>query len=71
MAVYIAAGAIMVYILWAMTQIGKVRFRSCKYCLHYHLQVDNEPCDECQMYDDLERPSNFAEDIVYRGNREY
>lgn len=63
--VYIATGLIMAYILWAMSQIGKVRFRSCKECLHYHLQVDQDSCEECELELDRDRPTNFVLDIAY------
>ena len=63
--VYIATGLIMAYIIWAMTQIGKIRFRSCKECLHYHIQADQGPCEECELELELERPTNFVLDIAY------
>ena len=64
-AVYIAAALIMAYILWAMAQIGKVRFRSCKECLHYHIPTDHEPCEDCELELELDRPTNFALDVAY------
>lgn len=62
---YIAGAIIMGYILWAMTQIGKVRYRSCKECLHYHIPNDHEPCDDCDINPEGERPSNFVLDVAY------
>lgn len=62
---YIASGLIMAYIIWAMNQIGKVRYRSCKECLHYHFPHDHEPCDECELELDLDRPTNFVLDVSY------
>ncbi|GAI95736.1 unnamed protein product [marine sediment metagenome] len=64
-AVYIAAGLIMAYIIWAMAQIGKVRYRSCKECLHYHMPVDHEPCEDCELELELDRPTNFVLDVSY------
>lgn len=68
-AIYVAGGAILAYILWAMMQIGKVRWRSCKECLHYHIPTDHDPCDECYLIEDSDRPSKFVLDIAYLERR--
>jgi hypothetical protein len=64
-AVYVLGAAILVYILWAMTQLGKVRYRSCKFCTSYNIPTDHEPCDTCELRVDLERPTAFIEDAGY------
>jgi hypothetical protein len=64
-AVYIAGGVILVYMFWTMRQLKKVKWASCKDCLHYHVLKDLGPCDGCYLHEDLDRPTEFVLDEAY------